>query len=318
MIGAWGRFVGVLAHREAGTPFALFRIALGATAFVTLLSCAWYGVVDALWIDRADGGVRSLGDASWLVHALGGPHPRVVWPLWTAGMCATGLLTLGLGGRWTALAALVTYSNLTGIFASAGGSYDELIENGLWLLFLGEGTATLSLDARLSEGRFVSDRPVLAFGRYLAVFQLVLMYWTTGLQKVSAFWVPGGDWSALYYILQQPTWQRADLRWVAWVYPFTQLGTAVSWFWEVLSPLWLLAFWFRATRTRPGAVRAWFNTVDVRWWFAAIGIIFHVALLFLLDVGPFSPASLAYYLCLFSPDEIQSFARRWRRGANPG
>ena len=313
MIGAWSAFVRVISHREPGTSFALFRIGLGATVLQTLASTGGYGVVDALWIDKRFGGLGSRGEGTWLVQALGGPSPDVVWPLFWAAVGSALALTVGLGGRWAALATLLAFTGLTDLNSSAGGSYDDLIENGLWLLFLAGPTATLSVDARVWTGSFVSDRPVLAFGRYLAVFQLVLMYWTTGLQKVSTFWVPGGDASALYYILQQPTWQRFDLRWVAWLYPVTQIGTTVSWFWEVSAPLWLLAFWFRATRTRPGALRSWFNTLDVRLIYAGVGLVFHAALFVLMDVGPFSPASLAFYACLFSPDELAAFARRFRR-----
>ena len=32
----------------------------------------------------------------------------------------------------------------------------------------------------------------------------LLVYWTTGVQKVSAYWVPGGDFSALYFIGSNP------------------------------------------------------------------------------------------------------------------
>ena len=86
------------------------------------------------------------------------------------------------------------------------------------------------------------------------MWQLVLMYWATGLQKVSTHWVPGGDLMALYYILQQPTWQWIDMAWVAPYAALTQVGTAVSWWWEVTCPVWLWAWWSSRSETpRVGA-----------------------------------------------------------------
>ena len=314
----WAAWVALLSRREVGTPLALFRIALGLCVVGMLLGLVARGVIEPLWLDRAYGGYRALGDGNWLVERLGGPKPGVVWPLVWAAIGSGTLLTLGLGGRWPALATLLLTASLTDLNSHTGGSYDELLENGLWLCFLSSGTQTLSLDCRIRTGSWLSADTVPAWPRWLVIFQLVLCYWTTGLQKVSAHWVPGGGFSALYYIFQQPTWQRFDMQWVAYVYPFTQIGTAVSWFWEVLAPLWLLAYFYRDTRTRPGRVRALFNAWDLRTIYAVTGIVFHLALLIFMDVGPFSPITLAFYTCLWSPDEWRAFARRLvRRGSEP-
>jgi hypothetical protein len=123
------------------------------------------------------------------------------------------------------------------------------------------------------------------------------------MQKISAYWVPGGGFSALYYILQQPTWQRRDMSWVAWIYPITQIGTAATWFWENGAPLLLLAYFWRYTSDRPGRVRAWANRVDLRSWYVAVGVLFHVLIVIPMNIGPFSLASLAYYPCLYTSEE---------------
>ena len=61
---------------------------------------------------------------------------------------------------------------------------DRLLTNALWLLVLSRSTATLSLDCRLRTGQWVSSVLVPAWPRYLALYQLVLVYGTTGLQKL--------------------------------------------------------------------------------------------------------------------------------------
>ena len=310
----WGAFVRHVSREEPATPLALARIAFGLTTTWMVADIASRGLVDFLWVSRSSGGggYRDLGGGNWLVSSLGGPTPSVMHALTAVAIAFGVALTLGLGGRLTALGTLLTVSALTGVNSHAGGSYDELLENALWLLFLGPSSATLSVDCRLRTGAWHDPTPRWAGARYLLLFQLILMYWTTGLQKVSYHWVPGGSFDALYLIFQQPTWQRFDMRWVAWFYPFTQLGTAMSWCWEVSSPLWLLTFWFRRTRTRPGWLRAWSNSVDLRVIYAAIGAIFHLGLFVFMDVGPFSPISMAYYFAVFDPEEYDRFTRAGR------
>ncbi len=306
----WTSFVRAVSREEPATPFALARIALGLTTTWMLVDVVSRGLVDVLWVSAASGGYRDLGSGNWLVSALGGPTLPVMHGLTALAIGFSVALTVGFGGRITALGALLTVSSVTDVNSFAGGSYDELLENALWLLVLGPSTATLSIDCRLRTGAWTDSTPRWAGVRYLMLFQLVLMYWTTGLQKVSYHWMPGGPFDALYFIFQQPTWQRFDLRWMAWLYPLTQLGTATAWFWEVSSPLWLLATWYRLTRTRPGYFRAWSNSVDLRAIYATIGAIFHGALFVFMNVGPFSPISLAYYFAVFDHDE---YVAAWRR-----
>ena len=297
-------------HRESGTVLALFRALLGLCVLWTVFTVVRVDLVDVLWVHEDYGGYRGLPESFWLVHLLGGPTPSVMWGLTWASMGFGALMVLGLGGRLTVFAALQTFMAVSDINGHAGGSYDELLTNGLWVLVLAPSTHTLSIDCWMQRGRFWTELPVVAWPRYLLVYQIVLVYWTTGLQKVSTYWVPGGDFSALYYILQQPSWHRFDMSWVAWVFPLSQAATALTWCWEVLAPIWLLAMWFRYTRERPGRVRRWFNRWDVRTWYALIGLSFHIVLTILMDVGPFSLISVCFYICFWHPEEIH---RGWIR-----
>lgn len=315
MIGAWSRIVARMTAPEDPLPLALFRIGVALAVLVSVGSVVSHDLVGVLWLDADAGGYRALGRGPWLIRWLGGPTPEIVWPLvWTSLASAT-LLLIGAGGRVTAFVSLQTLMAVVDINGHAGGSYDELTKNALWLLVLAPSTATWSVDAWVLRGSPFRGRPVPAWARVLPVVQIVLVYWTTGLQKVSAYWVPGGDLSALYYILQQPSWQRWDLSIFAYVYPLTQLATGVTWLWEVTSPLWLLALWYRATRERSGWVRAWFNAWDVRTIYAVVGVIMHAALTVTLDVGPFPVISLAFYPLFWTGAELRTLPRGLRRAS---
>lgn len=298
---AWSAWVELLSHREPGTTLAWFRIAVALVLVYALLSMIAAGLVDVMWVDAAHGGLQTLSTRHWLVGLLGGRTATTAWTLVLGGLGLGVLLAVGLGGRLTALVALQAYYALTTAQGTLTGGYDTLVTNGLWLLVLAESTATLSLDCRLRTGRFTSDRPVPAWPRYLAILQIVVVYTTTGLHKLSPVWTPGGDCSALYWVFQEPTWRRFDMAWTAWAFPLTQLATALTWWWEVLAPLLLVVYWARHTAARGGRVRRVLGRVDLRKAWAAVGIALHLGILLTLDVGPFSWISLSYYLCLVPP-----------------
>lgn len=305
----WVRWVGLLAQREPATSLALFRIACGLCVLGSVGSVAAHGLVPVLWMPPADGGY-TIPDTPWLFRHLGGVTATTVWAMVAVCLGAGLALVAGLGWRWTSLVALQSYLAVTGLNPEAVGGYDWLLTNALWLLVLSRSTATLSLDCRLRTGRWTSPLPVPAWPRYLAIYQIVLVYWSTGMHKLSAAWTPAGGFSALYYILQEPNWQRWDLSWLAWVYPLTQAATALSWLWEITAPLLLLALWYRRTADRPGRLRALVNSVPYRGVWIAVGLCVHLGIATLMNVGPFSWVSLSYYLCLFRPEEWQAAIRR--------
>ena len=315
--GPWTRVVDRIGHKEPATALALFRIACGLGVLYTLIPMVRADVVRVLLTDRPYGGFRPLSPNNWLVDFLGGPTDAAVMILIGLAVMSGLFLVIGLGGRITPLLANQTMIALFAISPGTGGGHDRLHTAALWLLVLAPATATLSLDARLfgDDKAFVSDRPVAAWPRYVAVFQLVLVYCTTGLQKLGQEWMPWGDFSALYYALLAPSWQKWEVAgWLGHpvVYFLTQVGTALTWTWETLAPIWLLAFWFRATHDRPGRLRAWFNRVDVRLWWMLFGVAMHVVLWVMMNLGPFSLVTMSFYLCLFHPDEYASFGRRLR------
>lgn len=299
-MSAWTRWVEACAATERGTSLALFRIAVGLGVLWTVGSVLYTGTLTPLWLDVEHGGMHTLHPRG-LLALLGGAEPRAVWTLTLLTLVfATGLV-VGIGGRLTAFITLMAAKPLLDVHPDAGGSYDLLLQNALWLTVLAPTTATLSVDARLREGRWMSVRQTGIWARYLIVFQLVLMYTSTGWQKLSAYWTPGGDFSALYYIFQQPSWQRFDLSWSAWVFPLTQVGTAVSWLWEITGPLLLLAVWAEDTAPAGGRFRRALVRMRVRDVYIFVGLVLHGSLLVVMNVGPFTPITLAFYPALLGP-----------------
>lgn len=306
----WQRLVAFMGRPEQGTSWALFRILVALTAMGTILETWRVGVAPVVWVDVELGGYRALGPGSFVMGLIGGPTPVNLAVVSSLSVVSAGALALGVGGavgaRVVAFVALQSFMAVVDINSHAGGSYDELLANALWLLVLGGPSRTLSVHCWRTTGRWQSEETIPLWPRMLVVYQAVLMYGTTGLQKLSAHWVPGGDFSALYYILQQPSWQLADARWLAPLYPLTQLGTAVSWFWEVTAPVWFVA-WVWSLSAKDG-LRA--RIATLRWVYLAVGVMFHVSIEFFMNIGPFSAASLAYYTAFVHPDEWRRLMRR--------
>lgn len=309
----WRRWVALIDRREPATALALCRIAVGLIVAAHLGRMIQLGADTLVWADAVHGGLRQL-DPGWLEH-VGGLTPTNI-RLLAAGTTAAALAFAA--GLFTPVAAFLTWAGfrtLADLNGHSGGAYDELLKNELLILLVSGCGRALSIDAWRKGPSF--DRTAPAWPRYVLVFQLALMYWSTGMQKVSDGWVPGGSADALWYILQQPTWQRADMSWVAPYFPLTQVATLGTWLFEQAAPLLLLAFWFRHTRTRPGRLRAAFNRLDVRSLYLLGGLGMHVGIEATMEVGAFSLASLALYLCAFHPDEWAALARRLRLATPP-
>ena len=308
MIGAaWRRWVAFLGEREDATSLAIARIVAGVTLVHHLFVMWVTGVATSVWVSEEHGGWRSL-DEGW-VEWIGGATPGTTLALLAITAIAGVLFTAGLFTRASAFVAWFGFSTLADYNSHSGGSSDELLISVLFLLMFSGCGRRLSLDARLRGGE--TDAP--AWPRRLLLFQLVLMYWTTALQKVSSSWVPGGPLDALWYILQQPTWQKYDMQWLAPAYPVTQLATLVTWVFEHIAPLLLLAYWYRRTADRPGRVRGWFNRVPFRDAYLATGFLLHLGIWLTMEVGPFFGAVLAIYAACFHPAEWQALARRVTR-----
>jgi Vitamin K-dependent gamma-carboxylase len=313
---AW---VALTSEQEPPRVLALLRMAVGLVLLGSLFSAYASGVLESMWIDKRYGGALELERTTFWVEVLGGPSRSVIFGLFAAASLSGALVVLGLGGRVPYLVAAQAYDSLVRMNGDTVGSYDSMLTNALYLLFFSAANATLSVDCRLRSGSWISERPRPAWPRYLLIFQLLVVYGATGLQKLSLTWTPLGGYSALYWVFQDPTWRRFDLSFTAFAYPLLVLGTAVTWHFEIGAPLLLLHYRALRQKANAGRVHRWLVRWDLRKPFVLVGVCLHVGVLLLLNVGPFSLISLAYYLAFLRPQELE---RPWswlrtRLGAGP-
>lgn len=300
----WRRWVERLARREAATSLALCRIVVAVTVAWHLIDAWRSGVAATIWVDARWGGVQPI--SAWWLTPLGGATPGVIRGVIAVASVAALLLALGAFTRPATLGSWFLFDRLTRLNGSYTNSADRLIVNLLFLLLFSGCGRALSVDALWRRRR--DDTP--AWPRQLLMVQLGVMYFTSALQKISIGWIPGGPLDALWYILQQPTWQRRSMTWLAPLYPLTQAATLATWLFELLAPLFLLALYCRATADRPGRWRALLARRDPRPLYLGVGLLLHLAIFATLRIGPFLGAVLALYVCFVTPPEwAQVFAR---------
>lgn len=310
----WSRWLRFLETREAAESLALCRIMAGI-GLAASVAFAWHhDTWRMLWLDSGFGGYRKLESGPWLIRLLGGPRPEVVGPILVITLLCGLSLAAGCMTKGSAALGLILFNSLIRINPHDGSAYDSLLTNQLFLLIWADSGATWSVDRRLRHGVWSGLVEVLAWPRYVLIFQLVLCYASTGVQKLGAHWLPGGDLAAVHYILQDPFWRRWDLdSWLPRTFWLTQLATAFTWLFEVFAPLLLVAIWFQATPGRAGRIRKWSNAIDYRMWFALTGCLLHAGLHLLMRIGPFSWIILSYYPALWPGTDLRrGIARYWK------
>lgn len=297
----WARFVALMARREAGTTLALFRAAVGLILLYEVADLWLTGAWDLLLVPLDEGGIDDLRGSHWLVRLLGGPTAATL--RWLGVLVATGatLVAVGLGTRVAALVTLFSAQALLYAHPGSGGGHDRMLIIALGYLVLARSDTTLSAACRLRTGNWTCEDLVPAWPRLLMVYQLVLIYTATGLSKLGAEWWPHGDYLAVYRAMLHPWFARGDHAWVAWIAPLLQLGAAVTVPFEVG---WLLVLFWLSWRHRTTGLRARIGRLPVREVWVTMGIVLHGTLWAMLDLGPFSAITIAWYLNLYAPEEL--------------
>lgn len=304
---AWAGWVALWSDRETADSLALFRILMGLTLMGTWAGVLHSGAASEVMVAAAHGGLAPAGRGPAWFQALGGATETGAPALLMVAFALSAALTLGVGGRWTALLLGQVSLAVFHLHPGTGGGHDRLITNALWLLVLSEAHTSWSLPHKLRTGSWRNPALVPAWPRQLLVYQLVLMYTLTGIDKQGPAWGPAEDYRALYYTFLLPSWARGDMTWIASVFPLTQLAGAIAWWWEAL--WFVLGLNLVARRARPAspAPLRWLGSVDLRPPFVALGVITHGSLWWFMNLGPFTPVTLAYYVCLYTPEELRGF-----------
>jgi hypothetical protein len=322
----WRRLLAFVTHQEGATALALFRIGLALTVLRSMVVYLQRpDILRFLWFPVDEGGLGATRGMPWLFELLalvpgaaqstagGTAYPTGAAVVVVVGLTtvAAALLLLGVGTRAAAAMTAIGWNALARLIPDASAASDALLGNGLWLLVFSSAGATLSVACWRRTGRFV-DATALSpsWPRRVAVLQMLVMYTSTGLHKASTTWTPLGDFLALHYILQQVEWQQYGTSFLVDFPLVTQLMTATTWFFELSAPLLLLSLWWQGRDTRAGALLRRF---DPRVPFVIVGLGLHIGIWLLMEVGPFSPASLSFYACLVRPAEWQRLGGALRR-----
>ncbi|MCK6502340.1 HTTM domain-containing protein [Myxococcota bacterium] len=311
MIRWW---VGLWDRREAPTSLAVVRILVGALILVDLLELARLDLVVPLYAPRPAGGMAGVLGRELvpeLYRWLPATAQTATAAFWLA-VVAAATFTAGLSTRLSAVVLLLLLAQLSLILPPADRGIDMLLRNALMVLAFSRCGAAGSVDARLRAGRWSGDgQPVPSWPRYLLVVQLAVLYTSAGMQKVASAWLPP-DWSALWVALRDPHFQRGAWPWVDELFVLTQAATAITWLWEWLGPVILLAFWYRDTPGRPGRLRAAFRRYPLLALYLGVGALFHLGTHLGLRLGIFPFAVLSLYPAAVHPETWGALFRRLR------
>lgn len=313
------KIVKLFDEREKPTALALVRIFVALTLVYDL---AVVGLLDApvwLWapIDQGGTSPTATPEAAWFYKVFPATADSAMG-LYVALLVTAVTLGLGFFTRTSAL-LFVLLSAQSSILNDAGDrGIDRAIRIVILILAFSAAGRAYSVDARIASGSFRGDGALApAWPRFLVLGQLVIMYTAAGLSKSATLWLPWGGHAALYVILNEPIYATMDFGFLEHpvLYFLTQLGTLSSRAWELISPIVLLAAYYRRTPDGPGRLRAFMNRHPVREIYVAFGVAFHLLLAFTLKLGIFPFAMLAFFPAFFRPDEIERFFVRVRRFA---
>jgi hypothetical protein len=295
-VDAWSR-------EERPEVLGLVRAGVGFVILGDLLEVWRLGLVVPLMAGPAAGGLAG-GRGGWWADLVGTDAAAAGW-LHLAMVGLALALALGLGSRVAAFGLMLLSAQWAQLLPEGDRAIDLLLRNALLVLALSSAGEAWSVDAWLSTGSARgSGRPRPAWPRYLLVLQIVVMYFTAGVQKYGQHWWPWGGFSALYVILHDWSYARGSFDWLGHepFYASTRLATAVTLVWQWSYPIVLLHYF---PPTRPaGRFRAAFERYRMHWWWIAIGALFHVLIAATMQLGIFPYGMLALYPVFLHPDEL--------------
>lgn len=298
------RLLRFVEDREDATSLALCRIIACSTVLAHVVHFQTSGAAQFSLVHRRFGGLGI--DDAWLAF-MGGATPANV-SLLLAVLGASALLgAIGLFTRPALVVAWLGMRAMTSLNVDARGSYDQLLINILFLLVFSGCAHAFSVDARGGS----LPREVARWPRILIVLQIGLMYGGSSLMKASSGWVPGGDASALWYILHQPMWVRHGIDSIPlWALPITQVATTCVWLWEFMGPLFVVSVLLRerpSSRPWTGRLGRALDRVRFRELYLLFGVAMHLGIELTMEVGAFTFASFALYPAALRPDEWRAF-----------
>jgi hypothetical protein len=310
------RCIELFDEREKPIVLALIRILVSLTIVYDLFVVGLLDLPVWLWAPISEGGVSPTAtrEAAWFYKVFPATADSATG-LYVALLVTAVSLGLGFFTRTSAL-FYVLLSAQSSILNDVGDrGIDRMIRIVVLILAFSAAGRAYSIDARIATKSFRGDGALApAWPRYLILGQLVIVYTAAGLSKSATLWLPWGGNAALYVILNEPIYATMDFGFLEHpvLYILTQIGTASSRLWELLSGIVLLAAHYRRTPDRPGRLRAIVNRYPVRSIYVAFGVAFHLMLALTLKLGIFPYSMLAFFPAFYRPDEIEAFFTKIR------
>jgi hypothetical protein len=294
-------------RREPPDVLGLVRMGVGLVMLYDYLVVARLGLVVPLFADEDAGGMVAATKPLWAT--LVGTDATGAMLL-HAGLVGSSLaLALGAGSRISAFVLMLLASQWAQLLPEGDRAIDMLLRNVLLVLAFSPAGDAYAVDAWWTTGSFRgSGAPRPAWARYLLVLQIVVMYFTAGVQKYGQHWWPWGGFSALYVILHDWSYATMSFDWLG-RQPFyfsTQVATAVTLAWQWTYPVVLVHYF--PPRSPPGRFRSAFDRYRLHRVWIAIGAFFHFGIAATMQLGIFPWGMLAVYPVFLHPDEL--FRRR--------
>jgi hypothetical protein len=266
--------------------YAVLRIALGLVGTGTLLGLS---DITTHW-DPA--GLVPTGGASaikaWVLARDAGMVAGVA--LWAGCLVAFVAMTAGIRTAFTVPMAFVSLILQLRWNPQPLSGAHQAMQGFLFCLMWANSGSVWSVDAWLARRRSAASpaaAPVSIAPLRLIRYQVALVYLASGLWKLyNPFWRDG---SAVYYVLQNNVFRRFPA--VPGVEAFAPVATYTTLFWEVaFAPLLLYR------RTRVIAL--------------TVGVLIHLGMFALLEIGPFHLVMLASYLAFLDPGTVARHGAR--------
>jgi hypothetical protein len=294
------RYVAFWDRRELPHALASVRIGIGVVMLYDLLQIARLGLIVPLWAPVSEGGIGIVSTVTF--YSWFGASAKSAYWLFGLSVAAASSLVLGCFSRLSALTLMLCSAQLSGLAPDADRGIDTLLRNVLVVLALSRAGAAWSLDARKRP-----SAEIPAWPRYLLIAQLVLLYFSAGMQKQSAAWSSLGGYSALFGVLSKPHYARFSLghEQLVAIYPLLQAATIGTLIFERSAILLPLCLWLRGRTGRWGQLVRRARIVEL--WIAT-GVFFHLALALFTQLGIFPWGCLALYPALLG----RAFDRRMR------
>lgn len=301
----WRRWVSLMDAREDATSLALVRICVAVVLLTDQLIAGKLGIVENMWGPHTQGGLALAAnqDPMPLMFELFGAEAATAHILWWTMVGGCVCLALGVFSRVAAAVVVFASAQEAMIYPIGDRGIDIALRAICLILVFSRSGATLSLEGYIRRGKLSTRELIPSWPRYFVIIQVCWIYFSAGFHKRGDWWPWRGS-SALWNILHDPHFARFDLSGWDWLYPFTQLGTLGTMFFELTPPIFMLALYYRRFPQRGGRIGSFLNRIHFRELWLFLGVTFHVGLLATMRLGIFPLGMLACYPAFFAPDEV--------------